>query len=166
MERRGGCSRLGEFAKSKQISGCQRSSWEKAGFLYVPPPSNHQTSWRYNHLIVHHYGLSNFIKPHTWFWLCCSTTTLPPHYYSHFYHTYIEVPLLMFCFWNVAQEQECVLRDFRASRRGCGSYLSQETFWTNVTAPATFWTWLAVAWSWHWLWMWYYGVLFSWSGGC
>lgn len=77
MERRGGCSRLGEFAKSKRISGCQRSSWEKAGFLYVPPPSNHQTSWRYNHLILHHYGLSNFIKPHTWFQLCCSITTFP-----------------------------------------------------------------------------------------
>lgn len=165
MERRGGCSRLGEFAKSKRISGCQRSSWEKAGFLYVPPPSNHQTSWRYNHLILHHYGLSNFIKPHTWFQLCCSITTFP-----------LTITLDFTTLYRTASVDVLLLK--RSTRTGVCSARSLPWHclcedvdliflrrpFELMLAPATSCTWLAVAWSWHWLWMWYYEVFFSRSG--
>ncbi len=152
MERRGGCSRLGEFAKSKRISGCQRSSWEKAGFLYVPPPSNQQTSWRYNHLILHHYGLSNCIKPHTWFWLCCSRTTFPPYYYSLFYHACIELPLLMFSSRKRVCAQPEVSPDTvsEQSNEDVDLIFPRRCYELALTQTTSC-TWLAVAWSWHWL---------------
>lgn len=77
----GGCSKLGEFAEnSTQLA------------FYSPPPSpSHQTPRHYNHLILHHYRLSNFIKPHTWFWLCCSATAFQPCHFSEFYCAGIEV---------------------------------------------------------------------------
>lgn len=79
-------------------------------FICARPPSNHQTSWRYNHLILHHYGLSNFIKPHTWFWLCCSATTFPPllllSFLPHLYRTAsVDVLLLKHKDWSLGSDR-------------------------------------------------------------
>lgn len=64
------------------------SLWKTAHELFfIGPSPNHPTSRHYNHLILHHYRLSNFIKPHTWFWLCCRATTFQTSHFSKFYYT-------------------------------------------------------------------------------
>lgn len=137
-------------------------------FICASPSSNHPTSWRYNHLILHHYGLSNFIKPHTWFRLCCSTTAFNPLLlHSFLQHLYgaasVDVLLQKRSTRTGVCAQPEVPPDVVAeqTQRGRRPYLSRETFWTHVTAPATSCSWLAVAWSWHRLWMWCYEGLFS-----
>lgn len=68
------------------------SLWKTAHKLFfIGPSPNHQTSRHYNHLILHHYRLSNFIKPHTWFWLCCRATAFQTSHFSKFYYAGTEV---------------------------------------------------------------------------
>lgn len=124
-------------------------------WLFIAPPSpSHQTPRHYNHLILHHYRLSNFIKPHTWFWLCCSATAFQPCHFSEFYCAGIEV--------NRARAQLAV------SALCCFSMCSQPAIFPRreVTGqksrfPGDLLNLATLTWSWRWLWVWFYETLFT-----
>lgn len=66
-EERGGCTAVPcwvSLRNSNSFKGARGVHGRKLFFTTAPTPPTPPTSWCCNHLILHHYGLSNFIKPH------------------------------------------------------------------------------------------------------